>query len=599
MATRSESTETDQPVVPWTEDLWHASAPRAVRSAYRRQRHAEGWSAWVEHLGGRGDGAPPLPADALAWATGELPAELRAALRGAPAPSKKSSRAVFASPGKDGAAARRHVDSWLEEASAAEGGVCQALESLAWAHRLPHLAASLPAATWWNLFGHLAAVAGEAEEAEPGDAVVYQIVAGELALTLGCLLPELRPARDLARGGRRVVTEGLAELLDGGSPPAELVPSARLLLATWTRSRILSAAVRPGGLSNEAEKQYARFAVHLFRMMRHDGSHVFSAGAGLDALDRGLFETAAGLAGGKAQALARVVLPHGRKRPPAATLPATSVHREEAGVALIRNRWDAASPRLTVLYRGDEVRMELSLKRDVVFSGTWGLSLLRDGAPAELAGEWAEVCWVSDEDVDYLELEAPLTDSLRVQRHVCLARQEGFLLLADSILGELHAELAYRGELPLGAGVDWEAAPETREGLLFGRKPRALVLPLALPEWRIDSRGGELAARDGCLVLEQSAGGRALFAPLLLDLNPRRLSKPRTWRQLTVGQSLEYVPRDAAVAFRAQVGNDQWLVYRSLAQRANRTFLGHNLSTEMLVARFDRSGEVSSLVEIE
>jgi hypothetical protein len=31
----------------------------------------------------------------------------------------------------------------------------------------------------------------------------------------------------------------------------------------------------------------------------------------------------------------------------------------------------------------------------------------------------------------------------------------------------------------------------------------------------------------------------------------------------------------------------------------NRTLLGHNLVSEMLVARFDRDGEVETLLEIE
>ena len=31
----------------------------------------------------------------------------------------------------------------------------------------------------------------------------------------------------------------------------------------------------------------------------------------------------------------------------------------------------------------------------------------------------------------------------------------------------------------------------------------------------------------------------------------------------------------------------------------NRTLLGHNLATEMLIARFDKKGEVEPLIEIE
>ena len=103
---------------------------------------------------------------------------------------------------------------------------------------------------------------------------------------------------------------------------------------------------------------------------------------------------------------------------------------------------------------------------------------------------------------------------------------------------------------------------------------------------------------DG-LELKFSVKGNALFAPLFFDLDPRRFARRLTWRQLTVAESLEIQPADVAVGYRVQLGKEQWLIYRSLAQTANRTLLGHNLSTEMLVARFDPTGEVEALVEIE
>jgi hypothetical protein len=90
-----------------------------------------------------------------------------------------------------------------------------------------------------------------------------------------------------------------------------------------------------------------------------------------------------------------------------------------------------------------------------------------------------------------------------------------------------------------------------------------------------------------------------MLAPLWFELNPSRLRRRLTWRQLTVGDSLKIVPAEVAAGYRVAVGDDQWLMYRSLAARGNRTLLGHNLSTEMLVARFERTGEVEALLEIE
>lgn len=108
-------------------------------------------------------------------------------------------------------------------------------------------------------------------------------------------------------------------------------------------------------------------------------------------------------------------------------------------------------------------------------------------------------------------------------------------------------------------------------------------------------RGGR-RRRSGC---GSSPPARRLFTPLWFDLDPRRAGRPLTWRRLTVAESREAQPADAAVGFRVAVGKRQWLVYRSLAAAANRTVLGHNLSTETLVARFHKDGRVEKLVEVE
>jgi hypothetical protein len=192
-----------------------------------------------------------------------------------------------------------------------------------------------------------------------------------------------------------------------------------------------------------------------------------------------------------------------------------------------------------------------------------------------------------------------LEEGLCVQRQMLLAKRDSLLLLADVILGDLPASLKYRGRLPLAEGVSFQPADETREGYLNGRRRVALVLPLALPEWRVDRRVGSLAQTERGLELRQQGQGRSMIAPLCFDLRPRRMTRPFTWRQLTVAENLEVQPDDVAVGYRMMIGKEQWLIYRALSHKGNRTLLGHNLSSEMLVARFDRDGEVDPLVEIE
>jgi hypothetical protein len=91
-----------------------------------------------------------------------------------------------------------------------------------------------------------------------------------------------------------------------------------------------------------------------------------------------------------------------------------------------------------------------------------------------------------------------------------------------------------------------------------------------------------------------------MFAPLLFDLDAKRAKQPYTWRQLTVGENLEWVTRDRAAAFRLQIDKMHMLLYRSMTSPLNRTFFGHNLVSDFFAGRFDvKTGKVSAIVEAE
>jgi hypothetical protein len=236
----------------------------------------------------------------------------------------------------------------------------------------------------------------------------------------------------------------------------------------------------------------------------------------------------------------------------------------------------------------------------ILWSGVSQATVEVNGAVLQPHSEWEEVCWFSDDDVDYLELEMQLESNWRIQRHFCLAREDRFLFVADAVLGPSPGRINYRCAWPLHEEVRFAAAAETREAYLLAQGKRwGLVLPVALPEWRVDQRFGELDSASSKIKLRQSADAQRLFAPLFVDLDPRRLSKMATWRQLTVAQQLAIVSRETAVGYRVQVANDQWLVYRSLTPPTARTVLGQHLSTECLIARIDEEGEADPLVEVE
>jgi len=59
------------------------------------------------------------------------------------------------------------------------------------------------------------------------------------------------------------------------------------------------------------------------------------------------------------------------------------------------------------------------------------------------------------------------------------------------------------------------------------------------------------------------------------------------------------VPRDRAVGYRVQFGRQNWLIYRTLDPRGNRTVLGQNFSSEFVCCRMLKTGKTESIIEIE
>jgi hypothetical protein len=245
------------------------------------------------------------------------------------------------------------------------------------------------------------------------------------------------------------------------------------------------------------------------------------------------------------------------------------------------------------------VQLELHSRGQTLLAGAWDLHVEFNGSALRVDSPWQQVCWITDDKSDHLELEISLTGGLRVQRQMLLCRADRFLYLADAVLGRRTGQIEYHSTLPLASGAEAAFPQETRECLVSRGKHRAAVLPLALPEWQRDPRGGRLTQSAAGLEHARSAQGRTLYAPLFIDLNPRRAQQPLTWRQLTVAEERVILPADLAVGYRAQIGRQQWVFYRSLGPKGNRTVLGCNLITEFLAARFSREGKVETLVEVE
>jgi hypothetical protein len=500
---------------------------------------------------------------------------------------------------------------WLAGASSSPQSFEFALGCLAIANLLPSVASVLDEDLWWAALDALHEVVVQSQDwhvdadVDPEVALANQLLVGELPLTLSCLYPEMRSLYKLRATAQDTLGEGLMEFLNGaGLPQAKFLPVFRCLIACWTRCRALSTQANKGFWSNKAEQQY-RWAVTKSICLSTATGEALLCDQDIPPWSPDFLSGILRIGGKPTDVTASLDLFHKKltrqiKQRGSKHVPEFSESCEWAGLALLRTELHRKKAVLGIDYSKPDMRLDLWSGSHRLLSGMWSGETTVAGKRLELRGNWEETCWFSDLDVDYLELSVDLTEGARWERQILLGRKDKFLLLVDNVMNAPGDQISHRLSVPLGPELHFLPENETREGRLVGREPLAKVLPIGLPEWRVDPRIGELSASDGVLVLSHDRPGRNLSCPLFIDLDPKRLGKDCTWRQLTVAESLEIQPHDVAVGYRVQCGNSQWLYYRSQAATANRTVLGYNLSIEGMVGRFlSPSGAVEELLQIE
>lgn len=381
-------------------------------------------------------------------------------------------------------------------------------------------------------------------------------------------------------------------------------------VAGWTRARDAAVATRRGVPWDAlTEHRWRAAAVAALRLVGGDGRLPAAAGVeGFDAREllAALRDTARGMDPGPVAGRVRRtidVAAGDRRGEPRRGLPRDAV---DGSVAILRSGWGAGSLRVLVDFGGPVHRLEVASGRTMVMDGEWPWCVEADGRPLEPTSGWTTSCFESDDEATFLEVVASLPGGLQAERQIILLPRERILVLADAVTdagallppAERPARLASRTRLPLcGDGVVPEE--ETREVRLGvgGRVWR--LLPLPLPEWRAAPAPGALEVTGRGLELRLDAIGGRLVAPVWIDADPGRARRPLTWRQLTVADQRKNLRRHEAVGFRVQVGHDQWLLYRSLDTPRNRTVLGCNVASELLLGRIKRSGDVARTLEIE
>lgn len=492
---------------------------------------------------------------------------------------------------------------WLADVETESDLVGTAYQAIAWAEAMPLLAAQLDEEIWWDLLHWLVDASEQAQNGRGGELLSTQLLGGELGVVLAYWFPEFPACAQLAKPALRLISDALAEITDGeGVVHGSSFHQQAALLGCWTRARYLAKQIPKRKLRREAVEQFEWFVRQFLRFSRPDGTLVLSP-VGKPAADFApLVRAAVKFSKDEDDSIiADTILPVSKARRRAALkalLPDPSEHSEWSEVAHMQTNWTRETLALTVNYASSRLMLELRAGGRVLLSGEAHPELKINDTELTPTGGWHEICWTSDDDADYLELEIEFEQKWKLQRQIVLVHDDDVVFSADAVLGTKPAKIELATQWPLASRVSMVEARETNEASLkYDGKRIGHVLPIGLPEWRHVTRTGSLSV--GGRQVSAAPQACALYAPIFWDLSTERIRKKLTWRLLTVAQDLEICPDHVALGYRVQIGDEQWVIYRSLAPTVNRTVLGHNLGTEFMAGRFDEDGEVEELIEIE
>lgn len=430
---------------------------------------------------------------------------------------------------------------------------------------------------------------------------------GELPLLGGLVFADLAGSRELRARGQRVLQRELKAQVDtDGTPHSELLPRLAYWLAPLVRA---TGWCRQTGQSFWDEDQRLLLSDVIEKavaLCRPNGRFALTTSAAVNALPM-LRQAAIWLewppSSPGAQGLAALASHQDRSRSARGTSAVgimPSNQSDWARFALLRSDWTGNAACFAVTHHRPLPQLDFTVHGRPILHGDWGLDLRLGDAAVELADEWNCVCWESQPEVDYIELQMSGPGKLHVERFILLSREDQFLMMADAVRGAPADRVALQSRVPLADDVvaTWEAGRRAMQLTAGAAKVR--LLPLLFPADTVDSSPHTVREEDGCLVWEYLARGQGLFAPLVFDFHPQRLRKPVIWKPLTVTEDTAVVSRDVAAAYRWQIGREQWLVYRSQRKaRLPRAALGHHTANGLVVGRFDKQGDVDTILAVE
>ena len=448
--------------------------------------------------------------------------------------------------------------------------------------------------------------------------------AGLLPLVCGLLFDDVKGAPRLSRTGRASLNNQLLHVTDGaGTPVGEVFDALPEFLALWSDALLISRLFETILWKNSSARRFEKMLRRLAATAR--GAEVLtgtkdgeSAAAllrtaiehhGVSATTDWLnpFEQSANSGkarrkstGGKTKSTTTKSTKKSKKISKSAI---PSWQSDDTDAACLRTSWASDASLITTRFNNEPVSLDLVADGVPVFSGRWQLELAEGGAPVELEAAWECICWNSDSDADYLELQLEFDGGPKINRLLLLSRTQQFAILADIVSGSTPGRVDLATSLPLANGVTLKSSGNDREQTLKAGDKTVRVFPLALPQDPGIGTAGRIGLNDenntACLTLSHATESGTMFSPIVFDWSSKRRSVPVEWRQLTVTRAGEIDPSGAA-AYRLQVGKLHLAMYRALSGTERyRTFLGYQVESETVIGHFTKSGEIQEILIVE
>lgn len=376
-----------------------------------------------------------------------------------------------------------------------------------------------------------------------------------------------------------------------GWPESRIIADAAVLAASWCRCCDM---FKFAGLQMDPDAYFMLCELNqqLVRLSRDDGSLLlgeYSGGLNCNSFKKALSRN-----------FSTSFLSQLKRRKKASRRtrePATCSISEWGQVGVLQSKWKLGGNKVAVAFGDQRLKMDVSNGASLV-CGDCTPEISINGVPQSIESEIGVSGFLRFDKCDYLELEMEFEAAV-VQRQLLFFAKDKLLFLNDVVTTKEASQIEYRNTLGLGSGFELLRETENNEFYLKNGDVYSLVLPLSMPEWKTERSDTSVEFNVESFAVSRQADGLGFSTPIVFDLNPKRSQKPRTWRRLTVAENMQTVGDDAAAAYRVQIGRDQWLFYRSVSERGNRTFMGQNYADEFFVGSIDCDGNVVPLVEIE